>query len=148
VTRTHTFRTDWPEPFGSDSAPTPGGESLMAVLGACVATTYIAKAALQGVPIDELEVTVEGQVDLQGLFEFGSACARFSNITVTVGVRSDADDAVLDGLGQTTSRTSPVYDSLANPVPLQLRVRRLPQPPKARKEKGGSLTRPDHKEGT
>jgi hypothetical protein len=46
--------------------------------------------------------------------------------TVTVGGRSDADDAVLEGLGQTTSRTSPVYDSLVYPVPLQLRVRRLP----------------------
>ncbi len=126
LARTHTFRTDWPEPFGGDSGPTPGAESLMATLGACVATTYIAKAALQGVAIDELEVTVEGRVDLQGLFELGSACPRFSEVMVTVGIRSDADDAVLDGLGQTTSQTSPVYDSLANPVPLQLRVRRLP----------------------
>ena len=124
-TRTHTFRTDWPKPWGSDSGPTPGAESFMATLGACVATTYIAKATLQGVAIDELEVTVEGRVDLQGLFEIGSACPRFSEIAVTVDVRSDADDAVLDSLGQTTSCTSPVYDSLANPVPLQLRVRRL-----------------------
>ncbi len=126
LSRTHTFRTDWPEPWGGDSGPTPGAESLMATLGACVATTYIAKAALQGIMIDELEVTVEGQVDLQGLFEIGSTSSRFSDITVTVGVRSDADDAVLTGLGQTTSRTSPVYDSLVHPVPLQLRVRRLP----------------------
>lgn len=125
-TRTHTFRTDWPEPWGRDSGPTPGAESLMATLGACVATTYIAKATLQGVAIDKLEVTVEGRVDLRGLFELGSACSRFSEITVTVGVRSEADDAVLDGLGQTTGRTSPVYDSLANPVPLHLRVQRLP----------------------
>lgn len=126
VTRTHTFRTDWPEPWGGDSGPTPGAESLMSALGACVATTYIAKAALKGVPIHALEVTVEGRVDLQGLFELGSACSRFSDITVTVGVRSDAEDAALDDLGQTTSRTSPVYDSLVNPVPLQLRVQRLP----------------------
>ncbi len=125
LSRTHTFRTDWPEPWGGDSGPTPGAESLMATLGACVATTYIAKAALQGVRIDALEVTVEGRVDLQGLFELGSACSGFSDITVTVDVRSDAEDAILDGLGQTTSRTSPVYDSLVNPVPLQLRVRHL-----------------------
>ena len=124
-TRTHTFRTDWPEPWGGDSGPTPGAESLMATLGACVATTYIAKAALQGVAIEALEVTVEGRVDLQGLFELNSACPRFSDVTVTMGVRSDSGDAVLEGLGQTTSRTSPVYDSLANPVPLRLRVRRL-----------------------
>lgn len=125
-TRTHTFRTDWPEPWGGDSGPTPGAESLMATLGACVATTYIAKAALQGVAIEALEVTVEGRVDLQGLFELGSARSRFSDVTVTVGVRSEAEDAILDGLGQTASRTSPVYDSLTNPVPLQLRVHRLP----------------------
>lgn len=80
LTRTHTFRTDWPEPWGGDSGPTPGAESLMATLGACVATTYIAKAALKGVAIDALEITVEGQVDLQGLFELGSACSRFFDV--------------------------------------------------------------------
>jgi hypothetical protein len=51
--------------------------------------------------------------------------AGLSDVTVTVGVRSDADDSVLEELAQTTSRTSAVFDSLANPVPMQLLVERL-----------------------
>lgn len=125
TTRTHAFRTDWPEPWGGDSGPTPGAESLMAALGACVATTYIAKAALRGVAIAELDVTVEGRVDLQGLFDLDEVRSGFSGITVTVGVHADADDAVLEELGRDASRMSPVYDSLANPVAMHLSVQRL-----------------------
>ena len=52
--------------------------------------------------------------------------AGLSDVTITVAVRSDADDAVLDEIAHTTRRTSAVYDSLANPVPMQLHVERLP----------------------
>jgi uncharacterized OsmC-like protein len=125
-TRTHSFRTDWPRDVGgNDSGPTPG-ETVLAALGACVAMTYIIKAATQGVDIDELEVTLEAQVDFRGTFELDSVRPGLGGVTVTVGVRSDADDAALDELGQASSRTSPVYDTLANPVPLQLSVQRLP----------------------
>jgi len=123
--RTHTFRTDWPEPYGGNTGPTPGLESIVAAVGACVATTYVAKAALRGVRIDALEVSVEGRVDLQGHFELDSAPARFSDITVTVGVRSERGDAVLADLGKTTALTSPAYDSLAHPVSIGLSVQRL-----------------------
>ena len=123
--RRFTFRTDWPpEVGGRDSGPSPG-EALLGALGGCVAMTYIVKAASRGVTIDELEVMIEARVDLQGAFELDSVRAGLSDVTVTVGIRSDADDAVLDELAQTTSRTSAVFDSLANPVPMRLLVQRL-----------------------
>jgi uncharacterized OsmC-like protein len=123
VSRAHRFRTDWPEPFGRDRGPTPGAESVLATVGACVATTWAAKAALAGVAIEELEVTTEGRVDLQGLFELDEAVTpRFAGITVTVSVRSEAEPSVLEALGLTVSRTSPAYDALANPVPIELKV--------------------------
>jgi uncharacterized OsmC-like protein len=123
--RRFTFRTDWPPEIGGrDSGPSPG-EALLGALGGCVAMTYIVKAASRGVTIDELEVMIEARVDLQGAFELDSVRAGLSDVTVTVGIRSDADDAVLDELAQTTSRTSAVFDSLANPVPMRLLVQRL-----------------------
>ncbi len=127
TTRTFTFRTDWPpEVGGSDSGPSPG-EAILGALGGCVAMTYITKAASRGVGIEEVEVTIEARVDLQGAFELDSVRAGLSDVTVTVGVRSDADDAILDELGRTTRRTSAVYDSLTNPVPTELVVQRLSQ---------------------
>lgn len=126
--RSFTFRTDWPPDIGGqDSGPSPG-ETILGALGGCVAMTYITKAAARGVDIDELEVTIEARVDLQGVFELDSVRAGLSNASVTVRVRSDADDAVLADLGRTVTRSSAVYDSLANPVPMQLLVQRLPSP--------------------
>lgn len=129
--RKFTFRTDWPpEVGGRDSGPAPG-EALLGALGGCVAMTYITKAALRGVTIDELEVTIEARVDLQGTFELDSVRAGLSDVTVTVGVRSDADNATLEKLAQTTTQTSGVFNSLASPVPMQLLVQRLPLPSSA-----------------
>lgn len=121
----HTFRTDWPAPFGEDSGPTPGAEALMASLGACVATTYMLTAATAGIDIEALEVTVDGSVDLRGLFGFDAVLPRFSKVSVTVRVRTDADEKAIEELGRATGRTSPAYASLANPVPVDLRVERL-----------------------
>lgn len=118
----HAARTDWPEPFGANSGPTPGAESLLAALGACVATTYVAKAAAAGVAIDELEVITQGRVDLRGLLELHDVPAAFSDVSVTVHVRSGANATVLEQLGATVTRTSPVYRSLVVPVPVELRV--------------------------
>jgi uncharacterized OsmC-like protein len=126
TTRRFTFRTDWPPEIGGrDSGPSPG-EALLGALGGCVAMTYVTKAASRGVPIDELEVTIQARVDLQGTFELDSVRAGLSDVTITVDVRSDVDDAVLDELARATRRTSAVYDSLANPVNMQLLVQRMP----------------------
>ena len=88
--------------------------------------TYITKAASRGVDIEELEVTIEATVDLRGIFELAAVRAGLSGARVTVKVRSGADDATLDELRQLVTRTSAVYDSLANPVPIQLSLQRLP----------------------
>jgi uncharacterized OsmC-like protein len=108
VTRTHhTFRTDWPEPFSQDTGPTPGLESILSALGACVATTYILRAVARGVVIDDLAVTTEGEVDLRGLFGVDGAPSRLCRVTVRVDVRSEADEAELAGLGRETTMRSP-----------------------------------------
>jgi putative redox protein len=125
TTRTFTFRTDWPPVVGGrDSGPSPG-EAILGALGGCVAMAYIKKAA-RGVDIEELEVRIDATVDLRGAFELDAVRAGLARAVVIVRVRSNADDAVLDDLGQTVTHTSAVYDSLANPVPNQLAVQRLP----------------------
>jgi uncharacterized OsmC-like protein len=124
--RTFTFRTDWPpEVGGQDSGPSPG-EAILGALGGCLAMTYITKAAIRGIEIEELEVTIEAAVDLRGVFELDTIRAGLAGAVVIMRIRSDADDAELNELGQTVTRTSAVYDSLTNPVPMQLAVQRLP----------------------
>lgn len=123
--RTFTFRTDWPpEAGGRDSGPTPG-ELVLAALGACLASTYATQAAMRGVDIDELEVTLEAAVDFRGQFELAPVRPGLAGVKATVAVRSEADDAAVETIGQAVGRTSPVYDTLASPVPIELTVERL-----------------------
>jgi putative redox protein len=124
--RAFRFRIDWPPDLGGhDSGPSPG-EAVLGALGGCVAMTYVTQATLGGIDLEELEVRIGGQVDLRGVFEVDSTRAGLSNVSVTVLVRSGADDAALAELGRTVTRISAVFDTLANPVPMHLAVRRLP----------------------
>jgi hypothetical protein len=61
----------------------------------------------------ELQVTIEATVDLRDVFELAAVRAGLASAIVTVKLRSAADEAVLDKLGQTVSRASAVFDSLA-----------------------------------
>ena len=124
ITREHAARTDWPQALGGTDSGPMAGQAGVAAVGACVATTYAAEAAMRGIEIDDLEVTVEGWVDLRGAFELGDAPVGLSGVAITVSVAADVDDAVLDELGDASRRSSPMYQTLANPVPVQLGVRR------------------------
>jgi hypothetical protein len=64
-------------------------------------------------------------VDFRGRFELASVRPGLGGVAVTVSVRSQADDEALEALGDDVRRTSPVFDTLANPVPIGLSVNRL-----------------------
>jgi uncharacterized OsmC-like protein len=120
--RTFEFETDWPDEVGGgDSGPSPG-EALLGALGGCVGLSYIAGAVNRGVDIDHLEIVIEARADLQAVFDAGDARPSLSSVDVLVKVRSDADEQTLVELGETASRTSTVFDSLASPVATSLDV--------------------------
>ncbi len=121
----HRFHTDWPEPWGTDTGPTPGAESLLAAAGACVATTFVLAATQMGVDIDELEVKVEGSVDLGRAFDEMAERPAFSSVHAAVRVHSSAPDDVIDALVRTATERSPVYQSLASPVPVGYSFERI-----------------------
>ena len=108
----------------NDSGPAPT-ETLLAALGACLATTYTSKAAAQGVKVDGLEVLLEGRLDLQGLFGLAPVRPGLSGITATLRVRCEADDEVLKELGRQTVDGSPMYASIANPVEVNTSIERV-----------------------
>jgi uncharacterized OsmC-like protein len=125
----HELETDWPPPFSGDAGPTPGLELLLAAAGACASTTFVAKAALAGVEIQALEVATEGRLDLRGLFETGDGTIEpgVDRIRITLHVRSAADQATLNALGEKTRATSPVLNTVRAVPELEVSVRRLGQ---------------------
>ncbi len=122
IRRKFTLRGDHPpELLGQNTGPT-AVETLLAALGSCVAGTYAAHATAQGIDIEELEVEIEGQIDLNGFLQLRPTRAGLSFARAKVRVKSDADEEALRELGRITTQASPVYDSVSNPVSTELSV--------------------------
>jgi uncharacterized OsmC-like protein len=119
--RTQTFVLDSDEPavlHGGDRGAS-AGEYLLHALAACVTTSIVYHAAARGIRIEELESRLEGDVDVRGFTGVDPNVRKgFQNIRVTVRCKSDATTEQLEEL----SRFSPIWDTIANPVPVSVRV--------------------------
>jgi uncharacterized OsmC-like protein len=119
--RTQTFVLDADEPavlHGGDRGAS-AGEFVLHALAACVTTSMVYHAAARGIRIEELESRLEGDVDVRGFTGVDPNVRKgFQNIRVTVRCKSDATAEQLAEL----SKFSPIWDTIANPVPVTVRV--------------------------
>jgi uncharacterized OsmC-like protein len=83
-------------------------------------TTLVYKAAAQGIKLDEVESSIEGDADLRGLLELADDVRNgFQDIRVTFRVKTDAPPEQLKVLEE-LCKTSPVFDVVTNPVPVSV----------------------------
>jgi uncharacterized OsmC-like protein len=123
ISRAATFPVDRPQALGGgDRGPAPG-ELLLAALGSCVAQSFIEGAAMTGVRVDRLEISIEGRLDLRGNAGVEGVRPGLSRIYLDVEVESDVDADLLDGLLADAVRRSPVADSLVAGVYVGASVR-------------------------
>jgi uncharacterized OsmC-like protein len=105
--------TDMPRPMGGDgSAPTPGWY-LNAAIAACAATGIAARASLQGIELDALEVTINSQSDTRGLLGIAEVTAAMTDLKMNVVIGSNnATTSQLEALVQWAEDHSPVSGAL------------------------------------
>jgi len=119
--RTQPFVLDADEPpvlLGEDKGPNPV-EYVLTALVSCMTTTMVYHAAAQGIKIESVESTLEGNLDLQGFLGLREDVRKgYENITVRFKVKSDASPEALEAL----TKNSPVYDVVTNPVPVSVVV--------------------------
>jgi uncharacterized OsmC-like protein len=107
---------------GNNIGPNPV-EHLLTGLSGCLTTTLVYNAALMGVELRAVESEIEGELDLQGLFNLDPAVRPgYRNIRVTFRIDSDAPRAKLEELVGISSRFSPACDSIRNPVNVDVRL--------------------------
>ncbi len=115
------FVLDADEPpvlLGEDKGPNLVEYALTALIS-CMTTTMVYHAAAQGIKIEEIESTLEGDLDLQGFLGLRADIREgYKNIMVHFKVKSDASPEVLAAL----ARNSPVFDVITNPVPVSVSV--------------------------
>ena len=126
--RPKSFTLDADEPpilLGNDVGPN-AGEYLLAALAACVTSALVYHAAARGVTIEEIESTVEGDIDLRGFLGVDKNVRNgFQNIRMRFKIRADVNDQQLEELAQLGPAFSPVLDSLTKGVPITVQAQRM-----------------------
>ena len=106
---------------GQDTAPNPV-EYLAAGLCGCITAGIVTNAAMFGATVEGLEVTVDADINVLGLFGLDrSVPSRCSRITYTVKVHGDDPAALLKSC-QVIDGKSPVRNTLANAIEIVTHV--------------------------
>lgn len=121
--RTFTVDVDHPEVLvGGDNGATPV-EFLLHALAGCLTAGIGNIAAARGVRLVEVESTLEGDIDLLGIFGMSDHVRNgYERVQVHFRIKGDADEATLREIVEQSRRRSAVYDVLTNGVPVSIDV--------------------------
>lgn len=126
-TRETSFTLDADEPpvlLGLDKGPNPV-EYLLAAITSCVTTAIVYHAAARGIRIDELESSVDGDIDIQGFLGLDkNVRPGYQQIRMNFRLKSDAPQEQLDDLMATAPNLSPVFNSVTQGVPVTVKYER------------------------
>jgi uncharacterized OsmC-like protein len=122
-----------PMQFEMDEAPVLLGanrganpvEYLLVGLSGCLTTSMVAHAAAQGIELRGVQSRLEGEIDLQGFLGLSEAIpVGYKNIRITFKIDADLTDAQKEELIDMAKKYSPVFNSVAKPVPVQVELDR------------------------
>jgi putative redox protein len=119
----HTFTVDEPTPLaGDDVAPNPVEYALGALIS-CQIVVYRLYAHNLGLTIESLDVSAEGDLDVQGLFGADDTVRPgFSTVRVNVEITGPDSDEAYQELQKTVDAHCPVFDIFTNPTPIDVTV--------------------------
>lgn len=107
---------------GGDNAPTPV-EFLLHALAACLTAGIGNIASARGIDLEEVESTVEGNIDLMGLLGLdGSVRNGYQGIRVSFRIKGNASEEELKKVVMRSKDRSAVYDVLTNGTPVDIQV--------------------------
>lgn len=108
---------------GTDRGPNPV-ECALAALATCQEITYRLHADAMGIPVNEVSVTLKGELDLRGFFDAADGVRPgFLWIEGTVAFDSPATPEELASLKEAVDAHCLVLDLLRNPTPVRLSIR-------------------------
>ncbi len=116
------LEADEPAPLlGTDLAP-GAGEAALHALSACLSVTYAYTAAAMGLDITSLSFDLEADTDLRGFMDLDKQVRPgLSEIRVKVNLACNGTPEQVKALHDQVQRTSPIYDTLRNPVDIRMK---------------------------
>ena len=117
-----TYGADHPAVLvGEDRGPTPV-EFLLHGLAACITAGIGNIAAIRGVALTSVESTLEGDIDLNGIFGLSDARNGYQRIRATFTIDGDAPAEKLRAIVEQAQARSAVFDVLTNGVPVDITI--------------------------
>ena len=119
VDRQFQIQIDEPcELCGSNQYANPQ-EYLLAATNACMMVGYATVAAVMGVTLTKLELTITGDIDHRGFLDIDPSVARgYERLHYTVHLAGDGTQEQFEKMHEVVQRTSPNYYNIANPIQL------------------------------
>lgn len=107
--------------FGTNTTPNPS-EHVLAALGACLSVGYMANATAMGIPLEEIRLELEGDIDISPVWGVAetpeSRVAGFTEIRVKAFVKGDLTPEQEEIMQKKVLRWSPVANTIRNNVNL------------------------------
>jgi uncharacterized OsmC-like protein len=114
--RGHVVECDEPRSLGGSDAAQSPVELLLTSLATCQAVTYRLWADELGIPLERVDVEVEGDIDLRGFLGVADVPAGYDRMHISVRL-TGGDDRHAE-LAEAVDRHCPVADALARPIPV------------------------------
>jgi uncharacterized OsmC-like protein len=106
---------------GNDAGPGPGILERGA-LGSCLAIAYSQQAAMQDIPIDNIEIDVESDFDARGMLHLSDDPPGFDALRYKVYIESPAPKDQIMQMIEEADRHSPVLDDFSRAIPVEREV--------------------------
>jgi uncharacterized OsmC-like protein len=117
-----TYGADHPAVLvGEDRGATPV-EFLLHGLAACITAGIGNIAAIRGIALTSVESTIEGDIDLNGIFGLSNARNGFQRIRASFTIDGDAPPEKLRAIVEQAQARSAVFDVLAHGVPVDVTI--------------------------
>lgn len=106
---------------GNDAGPGPGILERGA-LGSCLAIAYSQMAAVSGIPVNNIEVNVESDLDARGMLGIDDRPPGFTELRYNVHIESPAEETEIRQMIDKADRHSPVLDDFQRAIPVKRNV--------------------------
>jgi uncharacterized OsmC-like protein len=118
-----TYEGDHPPVLvGGDNAPTPV-EYLLHALASCITAGIGNIAAARGIELEEVESTVEGDIDLLGLLGIDDDVRRgYQGMRISFRIKGKGSEEDLKKVVERSKSLSAVYDVLTNGIPVDVKI--------------------------
>jgi uncharacterized OsmC-like protein len=111
--------------LGHDKGANPV-EHLLHALASCVTTSMVYHAAGRGISIEQVESSLEGDLDLRGFLGLDPTLRNgYQQIRLKLRIKAKLTDEQLQELSNLGPMFSPVYNSLAKGVPISVSAERI-----------------------